>query len=42
MGLLRIILALAVVIAHSGSIFGYKSTGGIIAVEIFLLSLAFI
>ncbi|KAB2891951.1 MAG: acyltransferase [Desulfobulbaceae bacterium] len=37
MGLLRIILALAVVISHSGGFFGLKSIGGLRAVQIFFI-----
>ena len=37
MGLLRLILALNVVIAHSGSLFGIVSVGGMIAVKVFFI-----
>ncbi|MCX5815293.1 MAG: acyltransferase [Proteobacteria bacterium] len=37
MGFLRIILALAIVVAHSGSFFGLKFTGGIVSVELFYM-----
>jgi len=37
MGLLRLILAIAVVIAHTNSIFGLKFTGGLVAVETFFI-----
>lgn len=37
MGVLRILLALAVLIAHSGPIFGIQSVGGDVAVEAFFL-----
>lgn len=37
MGLLRVILAIAVVIGHSDSFFGFKFTGGLVAVEIFFI-----
>jgi len=37
MGLLRLILALNVVIAHAGSLFKIVSVGGIIAVEVFFM-----
>jgi len=36
-GILRIILAVAVVIGHSDSIFGIRLTGGIVAVEVFFI-----
>jgi peptidoglycan/LPS O-acetylase OafA/YrhL len=36
-GILRFILALAVVVAHSGSFFGIKLTGGLVAVEMFFI-----
>lgn len=37
MGLLRVILAITVVIAHSAPFFGFRFTGGLIAVEIFFM-----
>jgi peptidoglycan/LPS O-acetylase OafA/YrhL len=37
MGLLRIILAITVVIAHSGAVFGLKFSGGLVAVEVFFI-----
>ena len=37
MGLLRFILAASVVLAHSGDFFGFKFTGGLIAVETFFI-----
>lgn len=37
MGFLRLILAIAVVIAHSGSLFGFRFTGGLVAVEVFFI-----
>lgn len=37
MGFLRVLLAVAVVIAHSQSLFGLKLTGGLVAVEIFFI-----
>jgi peptidoglycan/LPS O-acetylase OafA/YrhL len=37
MGILRVLLALAVVVAHSDSIFGLELTGGMVAVEIFFI-----
>ena len=37
MGLLRITLALTVVLAHSGSLFGLTFTGGVVAVEVFFI-----
>lgn len=37
MGFLRVILALAVVIAHSDSLFGFRFTGGLVAVEVFFI-----
>jgi len=37
MGVLRLILAITVVIAHSKSIFGIRLTGGIVAVEAFFI-----
>jgi len=37
MGLLRIILAIAVLVAHSGNLFGLKLTGGTVAVEVFFI-----
>lgn len=37
MGILRFILALAVVIAHSGPIFGFKFVGGLAAVQAFYI-----
>ncbi len=37
MGLLRVILALSVVVAHTGPIFGLKLTGGLVAVESFFI-----
>lgn len=37
MGLLRLILAITVVIAHSNAVFGLKFTGGLVAVEVFFI-----
>jgi peptidoglycan/LPS O-acetylase OafA/YrhL len=37
LGFLRIILAIAVVIAHSDDFFGIKMTGGVIAVQLFFI-----
>ena len=37
MGLLRILLAIAVVIEHSAPVFGFRFTGGLVAVEIFYI-----
>jgi peptidoglycan/LPS O-acetylase OafA/YrhL len=37
MGILRLILAIAVVIAHSSYFFSFKFTGGIVAVETFFI-----
>lgn len=37
MGLLRIILAITVVIAHSYTVFGFSFTGGLVAVEVFFI-----
>ncbi len=37
MGILRILLAIAVVITHSDSFFGVKLTGGLVAVEVFFI-----
>jgi len=37
MGVLRVILATAVVIVHSNSFFGFKFTGNIVSVELFFL-----
>lgn len=37
MGLLRIILALAVVLTHSKTLWGYRITGGTVAVEMFFI-----
>jgi len=37
MGGLRVLLAISVVIAHSGSFFGFKFVGGMVAVEVFFI-----
>ena len=37
MGLLRLILAITVVIAHSDSVLGFRFTGGLVAVEMFFM-----
>ena len=37
MGALRLILALAVVLTHSGSLWGYQITGGSVAVQCFFI-----
>jgi peptidoglycan/LPS O-acetylase OafA/YrhL len=37
MGFLRLILAIAVVIAHSQDVFGLRLTGGMVAVEVFFI-----
>ncbi len=37
MGILRLILAITVVIAHSNSLFGFRFTGGLVAVETFFI-----
>lgn len=37
MGLLRLILAITVVIAHSQAMFGFRFTGGLVAVELFFI-----
>ena len=37
MGLLRLILAISVVLEHLDGIFGFKFTGGLVAVEVFFI-----
>ena len=37
MGILRVILAIAVVISHSESFLGLKFTGGLVSVQIFFI-----
>lgn len=37
MGLLRVLLAMAVVLAHSDDFFGIKLTGGVVAVQLFFI-----
>jgi peptidoglycan/LPS O-acetylase OafA/YrhL len=37
MGLLRIILAVTIVIAHSDTLFGFRFTGSLVAVEVFFI-----
>ncbi len=37
MGVLRLILAITVILAHAGSIFGYSGLGGLVAVQTFFI-----
>jgi len=37
LGLLRLLLALSVVLAHTGGLFGYHMTGGLVAVQAFFM-----
>jgi len=42
MGILRLLLALSVITAHAGPIFGLTSVGGVMAVETFFMISGFL